>query len=129
MHINSVSKLSFSVNSSLKSDVEFDAYTGKELSRRDRTIDHIVTKSRGGRDEVSNYLVTAEQINHDRGNTRLDVWLKHHLDFIPNIQKYLDRLKGKKLQEQGYVKEVTETLNREARGVAHFTGNRLDCNC
>jgi 5-methylcytosine-specific restriction endonuclease McrA len=43
-------------------------YTGKELPRHRLDIDHIVPKSRGGKDSWSNCVVADKEINRKKGN-------------------------------------------------------------
>ena len=45
-----------------------DQYTGKKLKRDEATIDHILPKSKGGRDEWENLALTSKDINSRKGN-------------------------------------------------------------
>ncbi len=45
-----------------------DQYTGKKLKRDEATIDHIVPKSKGGRDAWENLALTSKEINSKKGN-------------------------------------------------------------
>ncbi|OGI02695.1 MAG: hypothetical protein A2Y25_11130 [Candidatus Melainabacteria bacterium GWF2_37_15] len=124
LNLNQNNSLGFGYKSPLKDIVDICAYTGKKLSRRERTVEHIKPHSRGGSNSLKNYLITAGPINMKRGNMRFDKWLKNMPEVVENIQKYLDKSRGLKINEKNYVEEVKVTLNREARGVVVFHGNK-----
>jgi 5-methylcytosine-specific restriction endonuclease McrA len=45
-----------------------DQYTGKKLKRDEATVDHIIPKSKGGRNEWENLALTSKDINSRKGN-------------------------------------------------------------
>ena len=45
-----------------------DQYTGKKLKRDEATIDHVLPKSKGGRDDWENLALTSKDINSRKGN-------------------------------------------------------------
>jgi 5-methylcytosine-specific restriction endonuclease McrA len=45
-----------------------DPYTGKELEFESATIDHVIPKSRGGKDTYDNTVLTTKEINNRKGN-------------------------------------------------------------
>ncbi len=45
-----------------------DQYTGKKLKRDEATIDHVLPKSKGGKDEWENLALTSKDINSRKGN-------------------------------------------------------------
>lgn len=49
-------------------DGGIDQYTGKKLKRDEATIDHIMPKSKGGRDVWENLALTSKDINSRKGN-------------------------------------------------------------
>lgn len=49
-------------------DGGIDQYTGKPLKRSDATIDHIMPKSKGGKDIWENLALTSKEINSKKGN-------------------------------------------------------------
>ena len=49
-------------------DGGIDQYTGKKLKRDESTIDHILPKSKGGKDEWENLALTSKEINSHKGN-------------------------------------------------------------
>jgi 5-methylcytosine-specific restriction endonuclease McrA len=43
-------------------------YTGKQLTREEMTLDHVLPRSKGGRDEWGNLVLAHKQVNHRKGN-------------------------------------------------------------
>jgi len=114
----------FGRKSPLKKVVNICAYTGEKLVKKARTIEHIKPRSAGGHSNASNYLITGEAANQARGNMRFDRWIKKHPEGAQNIQNYLNKFRGIQVKGEDYVEEVKNTLNREARGVVTFAGNK-----
>lgn len=99
-----------------------DAYTGLTLARKNKSVEHIRPVSKGGIDSFDNYLPVHKQVNADRGNMPLYKWFEIMKDAPKNIQKFLDRNRGLKIDGKDYVEAVKKTLNREARGFVSFRG-------
>ena len=51
-----------------KRDEGVDQYTGKKLKEDEASIDHVVPKSRGGRNVWNNMVLTHKSINYRKGN-------------------------------------------------------------
>lgn len=120
-------EVSFGYKSPVKKIAKYGAYTGKKFTEKIRpTFEHILPHSKGGPTSIANCLATTAKSNNARGNMRFDKWLKKMPSVIKNIQKYLNRMRGIKIKGIDYVKVVKKTLNREARGVAVFRGNKLN---
>jgi len=119
-------QVSFGYCPQLKNVVSLDAYTGKTLHREERTLEHIKPHSKKGRDinNIGNLLITERDINGQRKNTRFDKWLNDRPEIVKNIQDYLNKLRGLKVDGIDYVEELKKTLNTEARGVVTFQGNK-----
>jgi hypothetical protein len=49
-------------------DGGIDQYTGKKLKRDEATVDHILPKSKGGKDEWENLALTSKDVNSRKGN-------------------------------------------------------------
>jgi len=49
-------------------DGDVDQYTGKVLNRQDGTVDHVLPKSRGGKDIWENLVYTHRKINTEKSN-------------------------------------------------------------
>ncbi len=116
--------INFGYKSPLKDVVDVCAYTGKKLTRKARTLEHIHPHSRGGVNFISNYLIAEAPINRARGNMRFDKWLRKKPEVIGHIQDYLNKFRGLKVHGRDYVETVKHTLNREARGVVTFSGRK-----
>jgi 5-methylcytosine-specific restriction endonuclease McrA len=43
-------------------------YTGKKLTRKEANIDHVVPRSRGGRDTWENLVTSSKAVNSEKGN-------------------------------------------------------------
>lgn len=44
-------------------------YTGKLLTKKTATIDHVIPKSRGGRNDWHNVILCEKKLNHSKGNS------------------------------------------------------------
>jgi hypothetical protein len=120
--------VSFGYKSPLKPIIDLDAYTGKKLAKGMRTFEHILPHSKGGPNTIANCLITGAEINGKRGNMPFTQWLKTFPAAIKNIQNYLDKFRGLKVDGQDYVEVVKKTLNREAKGMVVFRGNNKKLN-
>lgn len=81
----------------LKSSVENCFYCGKKFKDNNpRTLEHLISKSNGGSNEIFNYAVTCHYCNNTlKGSKNHDEFIKEHPEFIPNIRRYYRNLKGK----------------------------------
>ncbi len=43
-------------------------YTGEKLTENEMIIDHVIPKSKGGKDSVYNYVITSQRINTKKNN-------------------------------------------------------------
>ena len=50
-------------------------YCGVALNERNRTVDHVVPRSHGGMDHISNYLLACLQCNEAKGESSVSDWL------------------------------------------------------
>ncbi len=120
-------ELSFGYSSPVKKIAKICAYTGKEFGKSLRpTFEHILPHSKGGANGIANCLATTATSNHARGNMRFDKWLRLNPGVTGHIQNYLNNMRGIKIDDTDYVEAVKKTLNREARGVAAFAGNKMN---
>lgn len=51
-----------------KRDEGVDQYTGRKLEEREASIDHVIPRSRGGRNGWNNLVLTHKHINYRKGN-------------------------------------------------------------
>lgn len=120
-------EMSFGYSSPVKKLANYCAYTGKRFTRTVKpTFEHIKPHSKGGPNGIENCIAVTEKINSARGNMRFDKWLKVFPEAVDNIQSYLNKMRGIKIDNRDYVETVKKTLNREARGYVTFKGNGLD---
>jgi hypothetical protein len=49
-------------------DGDICQYTGKKLTKAEATLDHVLPKSKGGRDSWENLVLCHKDINHKKGN-------------------------------------------------------------
>jgi CRISPR/Cas system Type II protein with McrA/HNH and RuvC-like nuclease domain len=120
-------ELSFGYRSPVKKIARYCAYTGKKFTKNLKpTFEHIKPHSKGGQNSIDNCLATTAKSNHLRGNQRFDKWLQENPEVAKNIQAYLDKMRGTKIEGKDYVEAVKKTLNREARGLVSFKGKYLD---
>lgn len=115
--------IGFGYSSPIKDYIDTCAYTGKQLKRNQRTLEHIKPHSKSGQNIMSNYLVAGQKINEARGNMPFTKWLRIFPQAIKNIQNYLDKYRGLKINGVDYVEVVKKTLNKEAKGIVSFRGN------
>jgi hypothetical protein len=71
-NFNAMPKKTFRGNPSkegvLIRDNYIDQYTGKKLKREEATIDHVIPRSKGGKDSWDNLVATHREINFKKGN-------------------------------------------------------------
>ena len=117
MQINPVDNVGFGYNNQLKTlfkkgklpTVQYDI-SGRKLTKKNVTLDHIIPKSKGGKSIQENYMLATAEFNHMRGNTPLRDFMTNE-----NLVKYLsqfidivvDNFCGNK-----YIKGVLGTLEK-----------------
>ena len=69
-----------------------DAIARRLLSTSVATVEHVQPASRGGADDMSNFLLVSARFNNDRNSMPLDeyIMLNQDVDIPHNIQKYID---------------------------------------
>ena len=103
------------------------AYTGDRFTEENPpSYEHIRPRSKRGTKRLSNGLVVTQDANARRGDTPFPDWLRENPGTADHIQDYLDEMRGTRFGDKDYVEAVKPTLNREARGVAHFSGRKLN---
>lgn len=85
------------------------------------TVEHIKPVSGGGESKAGNYLCECMECNYKRGNTPFCDWVKQNPHMPENIKKQInkikDLIKSNLLEDEGYIREVTETLRIESEGL------------
>lgn len=85
------------------------AWCSKPLNIYDRftTVDHIIPRAKGGKNEVENFLLSCSHCNHARQTKSITDWLqvclshKHYTPNFPAILAAIDRLNIKRPKFQG----------------------------
>ena len=90
------------------------------------TIEHIIPQSKGGIDNISNYMTACYKCNSNRRSTDLCEILNANPEITQNIQKHIDYLKNvlpKLIRERkispdyaNYLQMLAETLKNTTRG-------------
>lgn len=117
MQINPINNVNFGYNNQLKTlfkkgklpSVEYDI-SGRKLTKKNVTLDHVIPKSKGGKSVQENYMLATAEFNHMRGNKPLKDFMTN-----PNLVRYLsqfmdvfvDGFNGNK-----YIKGLLNTLER-----------------
>lgn len=117
MQINPINNVNFGYSNQLKTlfkkgklpSVEYDI-SGRKLTKKNVTLDHVIPKSKGGKSAQENYMLATAEFNHMRGNKPLKDFMTN-----PNLVRYLsqfmdvfvDGFNGNK-----YIKGLLNTLER-----------------
>lgn len=117
MEIQRVSSVNFGYSNQLKTlfkkgklpSVQYDI-SGRKLTKKNVTLDHVIPKSKGGKSIQENYMLATAEFNHMRGNKPLKDFMTNS-----NLVKYLsqfmdvfvDGFNGNK-----YIKGLLKTLDR-----------------
>lgn len=88
--------------------VKYDV-SGRKLTKKNATLDHVIPKSKGGKSVTENYMLATAEFNHLRGARPLSDFLT-----VENLTRYInqfidvhvDNFYGNK-----YIKGLLETLN------------------
>lgn len=85
------------------------------------SIEHIKPDSLGGKNEMSNFILTSAGANSIRSSTPLDKFIKRYPAIIKRSQVYIDQIidaihKGKLKHQYSYPYDVREVLLKESNG-------------
>ncbi len=86
------------------------------------TTEHILPKSKGGKDVLSNYIVDCGECNSARQNLDFDEWIQDNPNIQKNLQEYLSEVQ--KAIDSGfldkeykrYIPNVRSTIERLSKG-------------
>lgn len=74
---------------------------GKEITFRQLTIDHIVARKLGGKDNVNNLIGMCEKCNQEKGHkTVLEYLCEKELYYMPNLLVYIAKQQQKAISEE-----------------------------
>jgi hypothetical protein len=117
VEIKPVSQVNFGYSNELKTlfkkgklpTVRYDI-SGRKLTKKNVTLDHIIPKSKGGKSVTGNYMLAEKKFNSERGADPLKDWAT-----MDGIIKYLNQFIGIKIKGfsgNEYITEVLKTLER-----------------
>lgn len=117
----------------LKNHTKYCAYTGELLNQDNPpTIEHIeVDKNTRHHHSkrVGEVLVVGKNANEKmRGGKPFDRFLREHPEVVSNIVGQVDGWRYENLKQSGedVAAETIKTLNKAAKGVARFGGNKIN---
>lgn len=96
----------------ITSRITTDFYTGLFVDRDRRSVEHLVPRSKGGRDEVRNYVMTDAEVNKQRDNVSLHQWLKLHPEYIRNMKRYVKKYWNILFDGCSHGESVAQTVKR-----------------
>ena len=99
-------------NKGLLNKIDTDFYTGKYIKRKDRSIEHIIPRSKGGKNDLFNYAVTHKDLNNQRGNMDMKQWLQIHPEFLENMQKFARKYFDRIINGRRYGEGISKTIDR-----------------
>lgn len=116
--------LSFQYKSQIKKVAQMCAYCNKPFKNTPQKLrasaEHILPHSKGGADNIHNYLAVHVGENSARGNQNFDAFVKSHPEVVGNIKKYLHSLEGQTVDGINYVPAVKKTLNEQMHRKVFF---------
>ena len=83
---------------------------GNKLTKKNVTLDHIIPKSKGGKNVTGNYMLAEKKFNWGRGNAPLTDWATY-----TGILRYLNQFAGVRVRNfigNNYIAEVLKTLEK-----------------
>ncbi|WP_405316520.1 HNH endonuclease [Faecalibacillus faecis] len=86
------------------------SFSGEELIKP--SIDHIKPKSKGGEDNIGNYVLTNQKENADRGNKNIDYYIEKNQQGMLDYIKWFETHKVEGFDCIGYIRKVINTINR-----------------
>jgi 5-methylcytosine-specific restriction endonuclease McrA len=110
MRLLSIFNPAFSSHKVLLNEIDTDFYTGRKIERNSRSTEHLLPKSKGGKSNITNYVMADKKINNTRGNMPLDQFLSQHPDFITHVKEYLEKYKYFKIDNINHGEQIQKTL-------------------
>ena len=115
-----IQPVSFGYNNQLKTlykkgklpTVQYDI-SGRKLTKKNVTLDHVIPKSKGGKSIQENYMLATAEFNHLRGNKPLKEFMTNN-----GLVKYLSQFLGvfvDGFSGDKYVKGLLKTLDEANR--------------
>ena len=88
------------------------SFSGQELTQV--SIDHIKPKSRGGKSDLGNYVLTNQQENSERGSKNIDFYLEKNLKGAIEYINWFWTHKVEGFDCIGYVNRIIKAINAES---------------
>lgn len=89
------------------------SFSGKELTNV--SIDHIVPKSKGGKNILGNYVLTNVEENSNRGNRNIDYYIEENQQGVLDYINWFETHKVPGFDCIGYIRKVINTINRVSK--------------
>ena len=117
MHVDSVSGINFGYSNQLKTlykrgklpSVKYDI-SGRKLTKKNVTLDHVIPKSKGGESTQDNFMLATYEFNQLRGNKPLKEFMTTE-NFVRYVDQFIgvfvDGFNGNK-----YIKGLLKTLEK-----------------
>ena len=117
MHVDSVSDINFGYSNQLKTlykrgklpSVKYDI-SGRKLTKKNVTLDHVIPKSKGGESTQDNFMLATYEFNQLRGNKPLKEFMTTE-NFVRYVDQFIgvfvDGFNGNK-----YIKGLLKTLEK-----------------
>lgn len=85
------------------------SFSGEEL--KNVSLDHIKPKSKGGKNEIGNYVLTNQKENADRGNRNIDYYIEKNQQGMLDYIEWFETHKIEGFDCIGYIRKVIKTIN------------------
>lgn len=93
--------------------VDTDFFKGGFIEKAKRSVDHLKPKSKGGRNSITNYVVTDSFLNSQKSNKDLKAFIKPSM--IENMRAYVHKYFNMTIGGiQNYGEQIAKTVKREA---------------
>lgn len=115
MRVDCISGLSFKYHSPLRDLYKqgklngLKSFSGEELTSP--SIDHVIPKSKGGKNNIGNYVLTNQKENADRGNKNIDYYIEKNPQGMLDYIYWFEHNKVDGFDCKGYIQKVINTIN------------------
>lgn len=89
------------------------SFSGEELKHP--SLDHIVPKSLGGKNELGNYVLTNCKENHARGAENIDYYLEKNLAGVMAYIRWFESHVIEGFDCKGYATKIINTINKASK--------------
>ena len=95
------------------------------------TAEHLIPKSKGGKNNTDNYLCDCGDCNSRRGNILFDEWMKQKPNMQKNIQFHLQEIQraldngSLPVEYNTYIEEIIQTIDKLSNGQVKLTAPKI----